>query len=348
MKKLLFTTALAGVVLGSVAAQAETKVTGNLSLSYASTKDDKASPLNWSGFGKESQINVSNSGDLNNGWKYKAGFSLEMDAGDTGASAASVSAASIQGQQSENVYIDFINGPVTISLGMDHFQNTHTYTTHLVGFGEIAPDGLSQNAAGKYMSSQSSAYGNFGVGIAYATPFGSIGAYHVPSADAAIGFRDVFNGASSTVAGVSKSANEINFIGNLGVKGLKVVAGRVTQESSTTGYNVDGQRIAAQYTMGQFTVGVDTNKRDTGTAATEYKGKSYGVAYAINDNLSAGYTYAKTELTGNTNEEKVQIYALGYNLGAVTVQAQLKSADNVNNVNGNNGKQYGILVGTKF
>lgn len=49
MKKLLFTTALAGVVLGSVAAQAETKVTGNLSLSYASTKDDKASPLNWSG-----------------------------------------------------------------------------------------------------------------------------------------------------------------------------------------------------------------------------------------------------------------------------------------------------------
>ena len=86
MKKILLTTALVGsLVSGMSVANAQTKVSGNLGISYFATSNETSSvnSLSYNGFGTESQINLSSSGDLNNGMKYAAGFSWEIDGSET-------------------------------------------------------------------------------------------------------------------------------------------------------------------------------------------------------------------------------------------------------------------------
>jgi len=95
MKKLLATTALAGVVL-SGSAFAQTTITGELRLGYKAQSVGTVATSS-RGFGTEQQINVQTKGKTNIGWDYAAGFSLENDGEQTGT------------LYNENVYMDFIN-----------------------------------------------------------------------------------------------------------------------------------------------------------------------------------------------------------------------------------------------
>jgi len=55
-------------------------------------------------------------------------------------------------------------------------------------------------------------------------------------------------------------------------------------------------RIGAQYNFGQFTLGYDRSREENGQAmtakasGTKYNGDSYGIAYAVNKDVSVGYT----------------------------------------------------------
>jgi hypothetical protein len=114
MKKLLLTSALVGSTLLASNAIAQTTVTGNLNISYKTASLDKAtSQINGGrGFGNEQQINIQNKGKLNNGMDYAAGFSIENDGTQTGT------------LFNENIYIDFIAGNTTFTVGADHIQNS--------------------------------------------------------------------------------------------------------------------------------------------------------------------------------------------------------------------------------
>jgi hypothetical protein len=77
-KKLLLSTALvSGMITGS-SAIAQTTVSGSLDLHYRAHKNSIALQSH-EGMGRETQLNISNKGKLNNGWDYLAGFSLEFD-----------------------------------------------------------------------------------------------------------------------------------------------------------------------------------------------------------------------------------------------------------------------------
>ena len=77
-KKLLLSTALvSGMITGS-SAIAQTTVSGSLDLHYRAHKNSIALQSN-EGMGRETQLNISNKGKLNNGWDYLAGFSMEFD-----------------------------------------------------------------------------------------------------------------------------------------------------------------------------------------------------------------------------------------------------------------------------
>jgi hypothetical protein len=95
MKKLLATTALAGVVLGG-SAFAQTTITGELRVGYKAMSHGTAKDSS-RGFGTEQQINVQTKGKTNIGWDYAAGMSIEND----GEQATTLF--------NENVYFDFIS-----------------------------------------------------------------------------------------------------------------------------------------------------------------------------------------------------------------------------------------------
>ena len=345
MKKLMITSALVGSLFAG-AASAQTTVSGNLGISYFTTTNETENKAkNVGAFGRESQINISNKGKLNNGLDYVAGFSLEFDGGDSALIATGgITKAVAVGQQQENVYIDVINGNTTFSVGVDHFQNTDAHMTNLVGFGYVGADGIN-NTASMYPSSEQSMYRFWGAGVAQKTTLGTVGFYYTP-VGSNTATTDIGNTLTEVAVADNSGGYELTFAGDLGVKGLSVLAGYARADSPTAGSTIGGQRFAAKYNIGSLTFAIDDVVAKVVNVA-DTDGRSYGVAYAIDKDLSVGVTYAEAKRNAVKNEETMLV-AIGYNLGPVTVQAQHKVANNVGGTAGNDGQVTGVYLGTKF
>ena len=375
MKNKLTTTALVSsmLVAGITASVAQTTVSGNLDLSYmaSSSKGNSGAVNSYRGFGKESQINIANKGKLNNGMDYAAGFSLEYDAPDAGTNT---------GPHEENVYIDIISGDTTLSIGSDHTQNPDANPTVLAGFGYLAVDstiaisGVSTAVAGLYSKGANSPYSAYSVSLTQKTPIGSFSGLYVPTAGTNLGgLNDVHNSSTAIAAeptqtrGTPESAYGLGFRGDLGVKGLTAMAFYNKQDrmdTVTTKNDMKGQRYAATYVTGPFSIAADYAKVDgvpTGQSATlglageDIKSKSIGLGYAISPNLSASITRGTSEIsnpntvTGRTvAKEEIDMIALGYSLGPVAIQAQYKQADNVAGYSGADVDVFAVKVGTRF
>jgi len=179
--------------------------------------------------------------------------------------------------------------------------------------------------------------------------------------------NDVANSLASTNVETSTNASRsIVLQGDLGVKGLNVLAGKKTQKkevtAATTGpTDIDGTRYSVAYNVGQFTIAADKIKLDgqainqNGTATLvgnhELEGKSIGLAFAVNKDLSIGVYKATAESNQKSvapEKEETKAITVGYNLGAVTLQAQYKDTENNAGAAVNDGKTGGIKVSTKF
>ena len=357
--KLKVTSALVGslLALSATSAVAQTTVSGNLALSYIAAKSETRSQ-SFRGFGKESQINISNKGKLSNGLDYVAGFSIEMDGADGGATGATApSSNTLQGQQSENVYIDFISGNTTVSIGADHFQNADAHLTNIVGFGYIGASGI--GGVESIYPANINAYQAYGIGLAQNTPVGSFGIYYTPNNKNSLAANDIFNGVTKAqveTAANAESAYEVTYKGDLGIKGLSALASYTNSANAAPGNVNDSttSRLAAQYNMGAFTVAYDRTRVENTLANVATTNKiyadSFGAAYAVNKDVSVGLTYATAtdKVTVGAKDEETIIAAVGYNLGPVSVQAQYKNAQNVGGTAANDGQTVSVYLNTKF
>ena len=378
------TTALVGslMLVGSVAS-AQTVVSGNLDLSFKAVSNKKSPTDSYNGFGKESQINVQNKGTLNNGLTYAAGFSLEFDGEDNGGSGTT-------GWSTENTFIDLTAGGTTFTIGIDHMQNPDTHAhVNMVGVGYIGGQGIAgAQTAGKtssslYPTNALSQYQTYGIGLSQATSIGKFSVNYVPTSTwsttqfsaastyvtatsniGSIGGADIGNNASvANYEGTGESQYEIGFTGDLGVKGLNVLA--FYNKSNPTnanngGKNYVGQVLGGSYNFGQFTVGLDwrtTEAAASSSTSQKNTGKSVGLAYAVNPQWSVGAVYAKADISGdttvalaNTETEKTKIISVGYNMGPVVINAQGRDTKNVGGKDSVNGsaKDGIIKVSTKF
>lgn len=342
-KKILVTTALASslIFLGSNAI-AQTKIDGTLALGYKQVyfKKDDSKVGNKNGLGREAQLNISNSGNLNiGGLKYAAGFSLEFDGQSERNTDGNTSVSN------ENTYIDIIAGDTTFTFGVDHIQNSDRTTANFVGLNVEDMD----NAGNTFFLSSTGANPKeaIGAGIMQKTAFGTLSAWYAPNNAHTGGDDDLdagFNQDAQTTAVTNKdraSAYELGFAGDLGVKGLNVHAFQNRERPNVGSANQDktilGTNLGASYNLGQATLGVDKKKtkgRYVSTAAevnTETSQWAYGAAYAITPTLTLGASYAKAKTTGIATavaDEKYMGVAIGYNLGPVVLESQYGKFEN--------------------
>jgi hypothetical protein len=346
MKKLLLTSALVGsLVSGISAANAATTVSGNLAISYVATSNDTSGATSGShnGFGNESQINLSASGDLNNGMKYAAGFSWEIDGSET----------LDQNGASEGTYIEFITGGTTIGIGADRADVIDGIGANYVGYGYSMIDGGPQTSIVNTNNNEPT--GNYGFNIRQDFGGGNrLSFYYAPNAvlsGAIKNGRDIHNGTTKSTIDGGESAYNIVYTGKLGGANIKAGYNQVT--GAATYSDRTGSGVAADYTIGKTKFGASYTKTEstaaTGTAATENTTYQYGIAQAISDTVSVGLTYvdADTNTSGRSNETVV-IAAVGYNLGPVSVQMQYKNASDMGGVAGSDATSIGMYVGTKF
>ena len=345
MKKLLLTSALVGSTLLASNAIAQTTVSGNLFITYKTASLDKAaSQVNGGrGFGNESQINIQNKGKLNNGMDYAAGFSIENDSTQTGTIF------------NENIYIDFIAGNTTFTIGADHIQNSDR--TLASGIGLEAKD-LVDGAGGTTIfvtDVGSNVAQSYGFGVTQTIPgIGKLSALYVPTEDA--------QGAAGTdknfVESTEESAYEIGFVGDFGVKGLsahafKSVKGSTTGSKAHVAANVndvEGTNLGASYNFGQVTVAYNYKKEGVATVSADVKQDEFSAAYAVSPNLSISANYTKADKDGAsfTADAKAKTLGVGYSLGPVALIAQYSKLENYTGVSGDDADVVYLAARTIF
>ena len=367
LNKLRLSTAIVGSLagLGLSAAVAQTTVSGNINLGLIVTSTDNTNKDgSWSSMTKETQINLATKGKLNNGMGYAAGFSIENDGPDVGAT----------GTHAEGNYIEISSGDTTLTVGADRIQNGDVHFTNAVGVGYIGQDGLGAGAAaGTSASSISifprhgSIYQFFGAGVVQKVGNGNLSAYYVPNMTTTI-LNDIGNDATAATAnqtsGARKgSAYEIGYRGDLGVSGLQakafITSGDRVDMNVAANKEVKTRNYGLAYTTGAVTLsaekivteGVQGGFTGSSTALTEeLSGKAVGIAYAASKDLSLGLTYAKADSNHATSveTEKTVIASIGYSLGAIAVKASYADVSDFQGVAGNDGKQFRLLMLTNF
>jgi hypothetical protein len=357
MNKMLTRTALVSslVLAGASYSNAQTTVSGNLNMTYKAIKSDQTAKQQYRGFGKESQINLTNKGKLNNGMDYVAGFSIELDGSDTmqvNANGASQASNSLAGAFNENVYIDFISGNTTFTIGADHIQNPDYAVSNLVGVSDpddlVSGIGNTKTVGGAaitatlFPTSKNSAYEAYGFGVIQTLPaIGKASLYYTPNATAGVAAADTngFNTRTNFPAiydGISKW--EIGFTGDLGVKGL--TTGAFYNRSQDAGQaNTTGQYVTAKYNTGDVTValGRADQQASTNNVGVDTKAYDLGLAYAISKDVSIGYTATRSEKDGLTAKEKIQQVSLGYSLGPISTGITVGSVKNLGGIADING-----------
>ncbi len=354
-KTLLISSALASGIIYSGSALAQTTVSGQLDLHYKAMSFDGTGLGSVRGIGREAQLNVQNKGKLNNGLDYAAGFSLEFD-GTFAATAAgtngNVATNEANSVSNENVYIDIIMGSTTLTMGIDHIQNS---TNHSAPFVRNVLDDVAAGYAGMSATDQIGAKTKeaMAVGIVQNIPGTGINlsALYAPQGGS-VGGTD-----QSPGSGQRNSSYEIGLVGTdpFGVKGAKIHFFKNKEDSSNSVVaDVEGTTYGVGYNFGQFALGVDvhkTNRSTTdGTADADMKNTMYSATFAATKDITLGAVYNRNDIAGTAADEKIKAVQVGYNLGPVVITAEYADVENIDGVTttGSSGQQGSVRLSTKF
>lgn len=326
MKKLLVTTALAGVVLGG-SAFAQTTITGELRIGYKAMSHGTAATSS-RGFGTEQQINVQTKGKTNIGWDYAAGFSLENDGEQTST------------LYNENVYMDFINpgSGTMITIGRDHIQRSDSGRNASLFFGYDGGDVIEGvlSATSSYLIQASPGAGigqSFGIGIVQdVAKLGKVSYNFVPTTSAPAGSEELQRDNAT-------GGYEVGFVGNLGVAGLNTYAFKQATSSPITGNTkkAEVKNFGLSYTVGQISAGYERtvhNGKNSTLGNNDITENGFGVAFAITKDLSIQGHLTKAKLDGAAAESEVKSIQLGYNLGPVALVVGYGEGENVDGATG--------------
>ena len=355
-KTLLISSALASGIIYSGSALAQTTVSGSLDLHYKAFSMDGSSTSSQRGIGRESQLNVQSKGKLNNGMDYAAGFSLEFDGANasptigTNSNASSTESNSIS---NENVYVDIIMGSTTLTMGIDHIQNS---TNHSAPFVRNVLDDVAAGPGAMSATDQIGAKTKeaMAIGIVQNIPGTGINlsALYAPQGGS-IGGTDQVPGS-----GERNSSYEIGFIGTdpFGVKGAKIHYFKNKEEKSNIAVSdVEGTTYGVGYNFGQFALGVDVHKTNrsttNGTADADMKNTMMSATFAATKDITLGVVYNKNDITGTAADEKIKAVQVGYNLGPVVITAEYADVENIDGVttaNISQGQQGSVRLSTKF
>ena len=136
------------------------------------------------------------------------------------------------------------------------------------------------------------------------------------------------DGAGSGVGGI-KSSRSIA-IQYSGIEGANIFIGTATNGATAT-TEKDLDTYGFTYAMGPITVGAQQSETDLTTANSDLEKTAYGIAFAVNENLSISYGASETEKEGSSVDQELSGYSIGYSMGGITIKAHANKGENVAN-----------------
>ena len=319
-------TALAGS-LAMFAANAEVGVSGSAEATYSSNSGTDGGGLTGNPIGMTHNWNIYGSGELDNGFTYKANTNfdgqdmgtdstiLTLDMGDMGKIAIDQGSGGYGISTLENdvptAYEEADHGVGTLAHGIDAAGNTNVI-------------GYSNTLSGVKISLQLN-----------------------PDVS-----TQVLNQAGGTSGGGKTGSNWNAALSGAvpGVDGLTLALG--VSETDMVAAKADASEItgSVNYAMGAFSVGYQMSEVNNHLTAGQ-KNTAYGVAFNVNENLSVSYSVNDAEKTNpsavHVTEESSGIQA-AYSMGSASIRLAINEADNVNGVTGNKAENTELSVSLAF
>ena len=114
-----------------------------------------------------------------------------------------------------------------------------------------------------------------------------------------------------------------------GMDGLTLGLG-VSDNTEAESTDVDETTMYATYATGGFTFGIQASDRDHTTAGSDLESIAYGITYAVNDDMSVGYSYheLETETAGDEDQESTG-FSASYTMGGMTLAGAMNNSDNM-------------------
>jgi outer membrane protein OmpU len=111
------------------------------------------------------------------------------------------------------------------------------------------------------------------------------------------------------------------------VEGLNIGAGMAT-DMSAADVEDDITTMYVKYAMGAVSVGYQTTDVDVTAATSDIERTSYGISFAVNENLSIGYGISDTDFEASTTDEENTGIGIAYTSGGMKLGIINNTKDN--------------------
>jgi hypothetical protein len=132
--------------------------------------------------------------------------------------------------------------------------------------------------------------------------------------------------------------------------GLTVVAG--TGEKVNGNQMDDIETFGATYTYGPVSAGIQVSEIDLAAANSGMNGDSettyVGLAFNVNENLSISYGEQETEIDGQSLDQELEGFSVGYSMGGISLKAHSNKGTNMGGSASNESEHTEISVSFAF
>ena len=140
--------------------------------------------------------------------------------------------------------------------------------------------------------------------------------------------------ASNALVNSTPSSESIAIQLNV-MDGLQIFGGMGNRGGDTTTkeFRDDHSTVGLTYAYGPVRVGVQRSEiddNDGSATVNDVETDMFGIAFAINENLSVSYGYQESDVTNTVTDQEVEGFSIGYSMGGMTIKAHSNEAESAN------------------
>ena len=114
--------------------------------------------------------------------------------------------------------------------------------------------------------------------------------------------------------------------------------------------NTDNSTMYVKYAVGAFTVGVQQSEADHDTASNSQESTAFGITYAVNDDMSIGYSHHELEFdaAANLTDQESTGISASYTMGGMTLAGAMNEVNSMDGTPTNDFEGYEFTLSFAF
>jgi len=98
----------------------------------------------------------------------------------------------------------------------------------------------------------------------------------------------------------------------------------------TAGKDIENTAMFVKYAFDSFTIGMQDNESDSGTANADFSYRGYGISYAVTEDMSVSYGVGTVDFElANSEDQETSAIGVSYTSGGITVSGSMHDGENL-------------------